>query len=245
MTSIYDLSWKETSFLAKLQLFFKAREEFKTRKLTMSKYQAAESYSALSSTYYSIVGTAVSQHKKAPRSSWISLLRLGWWSITWFPLAMFCYWRMLPLSNRVVQLVGYDEMTVGQCDIRQSILRKRSQLEEARECIRNAWGKNFRSAHIESLLYAGLADIEAREEKFLMAEVALSHAIYWGKKAEEEEPAQAARIYRGCANVMRYMVKKGWILAQNLTSIEELGERARALNLKSGAKDQLLKSQAS
>ncbi len=58
MATIYDLSWARTSFVAKLILFMRSIFE-QWRKINAIDVRVkAAGYSALSSTYYSIAGTA-------------------------------------------------------------------------------------------------------------------------------------------------------------------------------------------
>jgi len=115
MTSIYNLSWRETSFLAKLQLFFKSQNREKQKIQSDDPQVQARGYSALSSTYYSIVGTAFSQLKTTLRPKWLVWLapvKVVSWCFTWLPISAWCYWRMLSLSNRIVELIGYDGMFI-------------------------------------------------------------------------------------------------------------------------------------
>jgi len=77
MTSIYDLSWSKTSFLAKLQLFFKSQKRERQKMQSDDRQVQAQGYSALSSAYYSIVGTAFSQLKATLRPKWLVWLCPG------------------------------------------------------------------------------------------------------------------------------------------------------------------------
>lgn len=234
MTSIYNLSWSETSFLAKLQLFFKSRKQEKEKMRTSYRRVQAGGYSALSSTYYSIVGTAFSQLKATFRPKWPALGNFAAWCLTWLPLAAWCYWRMLPLSNRVVELIGYDGMLADQCDIRQSILRCRGKYDEAKECIRVALAKNQTKAHTRGLLRAGLAAIYLHVNNWRDARLQVHLAITEVVLVERQDLRQAARIYRQCADIID-IVEPDSFFGKDLRRIAQ--EFAQAAD----AKDQLLK----
>lgn len=238
MTSIYDLSWSKTSFLAKLQLFFKSRKREKQRMQSDDPIVQAQGYSALSSAYYSIVGTAVSQLKAIFRLRWLmwfAPVRIIIWGFTWLPLAARCYWRMLPLSNRVVELIGYEGMSADQCDIRQSVLRRRNRLTEAKECINAALAKNPEKAHTRGLLHVGLAEIYRKDGDWRNAETETQMAIGAAKEAEEKDPRQAARIYRHCASITDFFE------AGDPIPGSQLRHKAKTLLQTVGAEDQLLK----
>lgn len=233
MTLIYDLSWGETSFLAKLQLFFKSRKQEKEKIWSGDRQVQAGGYSALSSTYYSIVGTAFSQLKMAFRPKPVPVRFVAWF-FTWFSLFAWCYWRMLPLSNRVVKLIGYDGMSADQCDIRQSILRRRGKYDEAKKCIRVALAKNQTKAHTRGLLRAGLAAIYLHVNNWRDARLQVHLAITEVVLVERQDLRQAARIYRQCADIID-IVEPDSFFGKDLRRIAQ--EFAQAAD----AKDQLLK----
>lgn len=232
MTSTYDLSWSKTSFLAKLQLFLKSQQNEKQRMRFGDRRAQAEACSSLSSTYYTIVGTAFFQLKATLRPRWLiwlAPLRILLWCLTWLPLAAWCYWRMLPLSNRMVELIGYDGMSADQCDVRQSVLRRRGQYEEAKRCIRAALAKNPEKAHTRGLLRIGLAEIYRHEGDQQGVETEVKAALVEAEASERQDPRQAARIYKHCANLTG-----GSQGSQFCRKTEEL---ARSV----GAQDQILK----
>lgn len=235
MTSIYDLSWSETSFLAKLQLFFKSRKREKEKMQSSDAWVQAGGCSALSSTYYSIVGTAFSQLKMALRPKLLAPVKVAAWCLTWLPLAAYCYWRMLPLSNRIVELIGYDSMSADQCDVRQSVLRRRGQYKEAKKCIRAALAKNPEKAHTRGLLRVGLAEIYRHEGDRQSAEAEVRTALTEAAEAEKQDPRQAARIYKHCADITDF-VEQG-----DPISGSQLRRKAQELAQATGARDQLLK----
>ena len=238
MTSIYDLSWGETSFLAKLQLFYKSRKQEKEKMQSGDRCIQAQGCSALSSTYYSIVGTAFSQLKATFKPKWLAPVRMIVWGFTWFPLAAWCYWRMLPLSDRVVELVEYDGMSADQCDVRQSILRRRGQYYryyEAEKCIRAALAKNPKKAHTRGLLHVGLADIYRYEGIRRNAETEVQAALAEALQAEQQDPRQASRIYRHCADITDFIERGDPIPGS------QLRRKAQELAQTNGSDDQLLK----
>lgn len=235
MVSIYDLSWSETSFLAKLQLFFKSRKREKEKMQSNDRQMQAGGYSAFSSTYYSIVSSAFSQLKAALRPKWLAPVKIAAWCLTWLPLAAYCYWRMLPLSNRIVELVGYDGMSADQCDVRQSVLRRRGQFEEAKKCIRAALAKNPEKVRTRGLLRVGLAEIYRHEGDWRNAEAEVQTVLVEAAEAEKQDPRQAARIYRHCADITDF-VEQGDPIPGN-----QLRHKAQQLAQTTGAQDQLLK----
>jgi tetratricopeptide (TPR) repeat protein len=238
MTSIYDLSWGETSFLAKLQLFLKSQKQEKEKMQSNDRQVQAQGYSALSSTYYSIVGTAFSQLKATLRPKWLMWLapfRIMLWGFTWLPLTAWCYWQMLSLSNRMVELIGYEGMSADQCDVRQSVLRRRGQYEEAKRCIQAALAKNPEKAHTRGLLRVGLAEIYRHEGDWSNAETEVKNALAEAEKAEKQDPRQAARIYRHCADITDFVEQGDPIPAS------QLRRKAQELAHSAGAQDQLLK----
>lgn len=227
MTTIYDLSWKKISFYDKLQLFFASRKECQFRIGCENIYGKASAYSALSSTYYSILGTAYAQLETGTPTQRLLCL------ITWLPLAIWCYWRMLPLSNKVVELIGYENMSAEQCDIRQSILRRRKRLKEAEKCIRSALEK-CPEKHTRGLLYVGLAEIHFKNNDSYYGGNAIDSAIHFANLVETTEPLQSARIYRNCANILELNI-------EGSLRVNELREKACSLAMSKEAKDQLLK----
>lgn len=235
MNSIYDLSWSETSFLAKLKLFFKSNQQEMKKMHLYDSEVWAEGCSMLSSTYYSIVGTAFSQLKASLQPKWLAPVQITAWCFTWLLLAAWCYWRMLHFSNCVVKLLGYDGMSADQCDVRQSILRRRGKYDEAKKCIHAAFTKNVEKAHTRGLLCVGLADIYRHEGNWRNAEAEVEIAVIEAERAEMLDPRQAARIYRYCANITDFIGQGDPILASQLRS------KAQILAQETGAKDQLLK----
>jgi len=161
----------------------------------------AGGYSALSSTYYSIVGTAFTQLKAALRPKLLAPVKVVAWCLTWLPLAAYCYWRMLPLSNRIVDLIGYDGMSADQCDVRQSILRCQVEYDEAKKCLRAALAKNPKKAHTRGMLHVGLAEIYQYEGNRQSARTEVHAALTEAAEAEKQDPRQAARIYKHCADL--------------------------------------------
>jgi hypothetical protein len=238
MTSTYDLSWGKTSFPSKLKLFLTSIQSEKDKIRWCNEHVQASACCSLSSTYYSIVGTAFSQLKATIRPTWLmwlAPLRIVLWCLTWLPLAGWCYWRMLPLSDRMVALIGYDKMSPDQCDVRQSILRRRGRYHEAKRCIGIALEKNPAQAHTRGLLRVGLAQIYQHEGNKRGVEIEIRDALIEAGIAERQDPRQAARIYRWCANLTDY------IRGGNSAHGDEFRRKAEQLARSVGANDQVLR----
>lgn len=235
MSSICALSWSETSFLAKLQLFYKSRKQEKEKMRSSDTGVQAGGYSALSSTYYSITSSAFSHLKAAFHPKLSAPVKVVGWFFTWAPLTVWCYWRMLPLSNRVVELIGYDGMSADQCDVCQSILRCWGRRDKATKCIWAALAKNPEKAHTRGLLHVGLAEIYRHEGYWRSTRAEIQAALFEAAEAEKQDPRQAVRIYKRCANIVGYLEQDGSISASRLRN------KAQELAQATGSRDQLLK----
>ncbi len=233
-----ELSWNKVSFLAKLQLYFKSTNDFKMKVWSANILERAEAYSALSSCYYSIVGTGIAHFKNIFRDDWkfflFPVLTVIWF-LTWFPLVLGCYINMLRYSNQVVKLIGYDTMTVDQLDIRQSILRCTFQYKEAKSCIYLALKKNPEKPHTRGLLNVGLAEILIKDGDRMSAKFELARAVTEAKVSEEDNPQQAVRIYRHCARLY-FRLNDNFIIDGELCL-----HKARTIALKIEAMDQVIK----
>jgi hypothetical protein len=170
------------------------------------------------------------QHK--PR--FVGLLQILLWCVTWLPLAAWCYWRMLHLSNKVVSLIGYHKMTPEQCDIRQSILRRRGRYDEAQRCIESISCK-IESRTTQALLLLGLAEIHKVRGDRESVKKAVGPALIYAQFAEEEDPHQAIRIYRKVADLLVFAE------GRDSKAAHSYREKARVTALKCGALDQSLK----
>ena len=236
--TISILSWNKVSFLAKLQLFLKSRKDYMEKIQSNSALDRAEVCSSLSSSYYSIVGTGVAHFRNFFRCSWKLVLFPIFvivWLLTWFPLMLWCYFDMLHLSNKVVKLIGYNEMTADQLDIRQSILRRRGRYKEARVCIEIALKKTL-NHHTRGLLCVGLAEIFLKEDNRDGVVMEIRSALHEAEKCEDREPQQASRIYRHCSRLY-YMLE-----GKQSVDGKELQRKAEALAMSVGAADQIIKN---
>jgi len=242
--SLFDLSWNDDSFLAKLRLFFGAHLHAAKNLQSYDLMSRAEGYSALSSTYYSICGTTKAKLGAIlgiKRSVWIGVaqsFKVLAWCITWLPLGGWCYFWMLPLSNQMVALEGYEGLSPGQCDVRQSILRRRGKYVEAEMCIRSAFVKGPREAFTRGLLHVGLADVYLHQGSHQGAEMEIERALEEADAIVLEDPRQASRIYRQCASLTRSIGSGGHLSAVRLY------QKAIELASSVGAKDQVLKAQS-
>lgn len=248
LSVLYNLSWGETSFIAKIKLFLKSNQNEKQKVRSGDRRAQAEAYSSLSSTYYSIAGTGFARLKAALRPKWLMMIWLAplqvlLWCFTWLPLAGWCYLRMLPLSNRMVELIGYEGMSADQCDVRQSILRRRGRYKEAEKCIRVALRKNPEEAHTRGLLHVGLAEVYLRVgREYYLENIAreVSLALSEAEVAERNNPQQASRIYRQCADILDGRLGEE---DDSIPSGDQLRLKAKELARATGAQDQLLKLQ--
>jgi len=236
MDKIYDLSWNKDSFIEKLSLFFKSNWKERKRIKSHDNRVRAQGYSALSSTYYSIVGTAYAQFKKIFKSRRFLLIKLPLFCFTWGILAYWCNIRMLFLSNKVFKLSGgYKNMTTGMCDIRQSILRKRGRYLEAGECIKVGLLKSKVETHTLCLLNIGLAEIYKHYGNQMKTQRYVNDALEIAEQVEETNLQQVVRIYKHCANLV------DWLEMGNPLPGRKLREKAEELAVKINAKDQILK----
>jgi hypothetical protein len=234
MASIYDLSWNEISFLSKLKLLFKARKQAKEKTRSSDPFIRAEGYSSLSSAYYSIAGTAYARKKTIFENPLLSLPYGFVWCFTWIPLGLFCRWKMLSTSNKTVNEIGYAKMTPDQCDIRQSILRRRGHYFEAENCIKTALKKTLNARTHADSCTRGLPT--STKKGFLKkAEKEIAFALEAASEAEFDCSLQAARIYKYCAKLISACVNN------DIINPELLMKKAKNLALKNGSKDQILK----
>ena len=96
-----------------------------------------------------------------------------------------------------------------------------------------ALAKNPEKAHTRGLLHVGLADIYRHEGDWRNAETEVRAALTEAGEAERQDPRQAARIYRHCAEIANAL--------GDLSRGNELRRRAETIATTTGAKDQLLK----
>jgi len=220
----YELSWNQVDFSSKSKLFFLSNDDFRDvlHNFEYNPKKLADAYGALSSTYYSIAGTAVAQIKARP---W----KVFWWGF----LGGWCYLRMLPLSNKVVSFIGYDDMSADQCDVRQSILRRRRQFEEAEKCIDIALQKEM-SDTTYCLLEVGLAEVKMQlGRKFPEIERSVNSALSVLDENESIDVCQKIRI-----------LKQAGKIAAEYNEFELSGRligSAQTLATKNNVRDQMIK----
>jgi len=238
MTSVYDLSWSKNSFLAKFDLFTRSIDETALLIDSADTLKRSDGYSALSSTYYSIAGTAAAKLRSLFCFRWSLLLlpfSLPLFFLTWLPLGVWCYFRMLPLSDKALACAGgYANFSADKCDIRQSILRKRHQYLLAAACIFRGLVKEGVLPHTRALLYVGLADAHLHFKDYQLAQSNVKSALKNIGEVEVYDPRQAIRIYKSCAQIAD-------TLGMTAPNGNTLFRRARKLAESLNAKDQLLK----
>lgn len=218
MVSIYDLSWNKDSFISKICLFFKSNLNARKRinlgnKLGNYRDKAA-AYSALSSTYYSIAGTAYAKFRAIfeVNSLWLFCVKFLTFIFTWAPLGLWCNYRMLHLSNKFALLIDAEDATSGECDIRQSILRRRGRFSEAKIWIESGLKKKDIELHSIALLFIGRADIYKNLGDWEKTEEYVKMALEIAETVEKININQAIRIYKHCVNLIRPLskVSKKW-----------------------------------
>lgn len=202
MASIYDLSWKQVSLVGKLNLIRKSQQDHAQKFDSDDNFIKADGCSALSSTYYSVLGTAFAHLKLAFKFSWKFPARILFWIFAWLPLAMWCRWRMAYWSDQVVKLIGYEGMTADQCDIRQSILRRCGRWGEVYDCIQIGLNAPNLPAHTESLLRVGLAHVYLQGKDYDAAKKETERAFTCAHEIVGDLH-QSSRIYRHCAALFR------------------------------------------
>ncbi len=236
MTSeIYRLSWDDDTFFGKAKLLFSSYKKEKEKINSQNPYTKGEGYSALSSTCFSIANTAKAKLRASFSPWYLVLFKPVICLFTWVPLGAFCFFWMLPLSNKVKKILGYENMSADQCDVRQSILRAWHFYKKALNCAR--WGliKEDASAHTIALLHLGISDISLKFKCILTAESHISDALSKIKEAEKESPRQAVRIYKKSA----FLYQK--IYGHNSIRAKTLLKKAEKLAKETGTKDQLAK----
>lgn len=213
----------EESFLNMLRLFFLAQqmpEKMKRGDLLT----AAEWFSTLSETYYTVVETSYANLRSIGQQKLLAPLQAVLWLFTWFPLGTFCAWRMLAYSNAVVKAITYGRMTVAQCVVRQNILRRRGNYAEAEACIRVAFAGNTDKPHVYGFLHIGLADVyRQKDRKGLFArEIAL--ALSAASAAEKTHPKEAACIRRICKDLVANVKSNIVVPGGNRVSLERIAQ---------------------
>ncbi len=242
MSSVYDLSWNKNSFLNKFDLFTKAIDDNAQLVCSMHAIKRSDGYSALSSVYYSIAGSTFAKLKSLLKPCWRLIflpVSFSLFLITWLPLGVWCYFRMLPLSNKALYYAGgYDNFSADKCDVRQSILRKRGLFYEAEHCIWKGLSKKESSLHTKALLFLGLSYLYMRVGEVRSAEEYTRSALKFIKEIKEYDPRQAIRVYKGCAQIADVL---GMVAPNGNTLRRQAKELAESI----GAKDQSLKMEVS
>jgi hypothetical protein len=236
MSTVHDLSWKETSFRSKVKLIETVRQEQISNLNSEDRCVSGAAHSALSSTYYSVVTTAFATYSKYKHSGLKTPFLLVYWMITWFPLSLYSYWAMRKHSDHAFNLLLAD-MTADQCDVRQTILRAHHKYDLAYIIIRMGLMRNPLAPHTEGLLHIGLADIYIKRKDFTEALYSIGIAESKAKEIEVSQPLQAARIYRHCGDTV-LLHNKGFA---NQQQADWYYEKAWVLAEGSDANDQLLK----
>lgn len=252
--NLYDLSWKSNTFGGKLALFFGSvwenRRAFKFplrwQPKTKECKEIADACVALASACYTIAASAfvrVKNNKTVESKTqnpllWILLFPLDaiWCLTTWIPLGAICYAGMLFFCLRALNYVAYDNLSAGQLDVCQGVFRKWGYIGRARRCIGAGLAKETIKNHTAGLLWIARAEINIKERDDEFLGNCFHHALYFAKLAEKDEPTQASRIYRQCAELLKNVHDSACSSDRDL-----LLKRARDLAQWTDAKDQLSK----
>jgi|GEM_PF-1403522 len=232
---VYERSWYKDSFWSKFTLLLDSHKNVAHLTSSDDTMERSDGYSSLSSTYYSIAGTAFSYIRYFYKPVWllpVFPLRVVLWGL----LGAFCYWRMLPLSDKALACAGgYRNFSADKCDVRQSVLRKRGRFEDAAICCLNGQGKPDVSPHTRALLDLGLADAHIHlGNNNEYAERNVKRAVELVEEVKQYDKKQAIRIYKKAAEL-------GEKIKLSVPAPETLRRQAKELAKEVGAKDQLLK----
>ncbi len=220
-------SWSTTNWFAKLSMLVIDTVRFLLVILNpwSLRGQRVSYYSMLSSTCYSIAGTA---HKRTEGRSILLVSH-------WYVLGGLCYLLMEPIANRMMRVAGGMKITTAdQLNIYQSIKRRRGKDAEALSAIIMALGKNEMSPHTRGLLLVGKADIAVALGGVEVALNDLSQAATIAKEGIDLKVEQRASIFKGISRVFRRM--------RHFEEAEAFRRKAIATGEECGARDQIAKA---
>ncbi len=193
---------KKASFSDSIKFILKTKSKEEKNIKSIDKELRASGCSVLSVVYFTVEENALVHLKTIVKNSngW-SVVLTPIWIIAWLPLATYCHWRMCVLSNNVVELIGYKKMSSVQCNIRQRILLKKSRFTEAETAIISGLNKR-KSWYTYASLKIGMSKICQQKGCNEKAEEYMLRSIVIAKnKIQHKNPAQAAEIYRRCAEI--------------------------------------------
>ena len=234
-SEIYRLSWDDDTFFGKVKLLLSSYKKEREKIDSQNPYTKGAGYSALSSTCFSIANTAKAKLKASFSPWYLAPFKLTICLFTWVPLGAFCFFWMLPLSNKVEEILGCESMSANQCDIRQSVLRAWHFYRKALNCAQWGLAKKDISTHTIALLHLGMSDIYLKIKCPFTAEEHLLEVTHKIEKIKKENPRQAVRIYKKSAFLYQKIHGHESIKAKTLL------KKAEKLAKEIGAKDQLTK----
>lgn len=198
--SVSELSWKRSDVWAKWKLYWLMNEHrFSFWRHRHDPLKRVAAYTAISSTYYSILATGKRQYDSVVHYPF----RLIAWVLTWGPLMTLCVFRLELLSDSALEAVGgdYSKLTADQCDVRQSILRSLGKWERAKEAIEAGLKDVNAKPHTLALLYLGKAEIALNEGHWQSVPGLLSIVESHAQHIPLREVGQRARVYRKAARL--------------------------------------------
>jgi hypothetical protein len=210
LTDTFRLSWKKDGFASKVYLTLDAYievfmvwlvwlTETSPDHLVETRINRLGAMSALSSTLYSVAGTAKSKFVSTKPQTY-----------HWLLLGVMFY-SAVRVSDRMVKLAKKweIELSPNQLDIRQSILRRANRLDDALECIGEALEKLPEPSMTKCLLLAGMAEVHTvllRQMKSTRPEILaivgqITENHERANRGKLVEPGQTVRVYRMLAVV--------------------------------------------
>lgn len=237
MNEIHELSWRKVDLFSKFRLLRQGMERImRDERASVSRETLAAAYSGLSSSCYGILGTARAQLqllRKKPLTLEAVAVAPAWLSFGVLNGVL-----MIWSSRRAVALVGLEGMTPDQLDIRQSILRVLRRNAEAEACILEALKRPSIKLHTRALLTLGRAWVAFRQHRHQEANQWMHEAAAMAAEVSSEEGLQAARVFRGAANLNDVLD------AEKAEQGHAWRTAAECLIALHGADDQRLKAQA-
>lgn len=111
MNTNNGIRWENLSFSEGWRMFSEKRKLIKGNK--RKSRVVGDAYFELSKTCYDIVHAGVAQFKILLKLNIYGIVPFVVWSVTWFPLLLWCSWKMLPYSNKGVAMYETTLLTVN------------------------------------------------------------------------------------------------------------------------------------
>lgn len=224
--SVSELSWKRSDVWAKWKLYWLMNEHrFSFWRHRHDPLKRVAAYTAISSTYYSILATGKRQFDSVVHHPF----RLIAWVLTWGPLMFLCRMNIGLASDQALEAVGgdYSKLTADQCDVRQTILRFLKRWNEAKLAIEAGLKDVNAKPHTLALLYLGKAEIALNEGHWQVVPGLLSIVESHAQLIPLREAGQRARVYRKAAKLSPdpNESNKFWMRAQEVVRAHDLKDQ--------------------